>query len=81
MTAIVAVCLTLVGLVGAAVTLSSDPSRQAVTLSAYGLTLALLFFALQAPDVALSQIGVGTAIVPLIVMLAVRKIQTGSHQK
>jgi uncharacterized MnhB-related membrane protein len=30
---------------------------------------------LQAPDVALSEIGVGTAIVPLMVMLAVRKTE------
>ena len=37
--------------------------------------MAALFVAVSAPDVALSQIGVGTAIVPLMVMLAVRKIR------
>lgn len=74
MTAIVVIALTLVGLTGTAVVLTQRPDAQAVTLSAFGLTMALLFMALQAPDVALSQIGVGTAIVPLMVMLAVRKI-------
>jgi uncharacterized MnhB-related membrane protein len=53
------------------------PGRQAVTLSGFGLSLAVLFMALQAPDVALSEIGVSTAIVPLMVMLAVRK----AHQQ
>lgn len=75
---IIGVMLTLVGLGGTAVVFTQQPSRQAVTLSAYGLTLALLFMVLQAPDVALSQIGVGTAIVPLMVMLAIRKVRRSS---
>ena len=74
MTAVIVLTLTLVGIAGTAVVFSDRPDRQAVTLSAFGITLALLFMALQAPDVALSQIGVGTAIVPLMVMLAVRKV-------
>ncbi len=74
MTVVIAVSLTLVGVAGTAVVLTGQPDRQAVTLSAFGLTMAVLLMALQAPDVALSQIGVGTAIVPLMVMLAVRKV-------
>lgn len=74
MTVLIVVMLTLVGLAGAVVALTGKPQRQALMLSAYGLTLALLFMVLQAPDVALSQIGVGTAIVPLMVMLAIRKV-------
>jgi uncharacterized MnhB-related membrane protein len=35
----------------------------------------VLFLLLTAPDVALSQVVVGTAIVPLMVMLAIRKIR------
>lgn len=73
MTVVIAVCLTLVGLAATAVVLTTDPARQAVTLSAFGLTMAVLLMALQAPDVALSQIGVGTAVVPLMVMLTIRK--------
>ena len=37
----------------------------------------MLFVVLQAPDVALSQLGVGTAIVPLMIMLAIRKTGSG----
>jgi uncharacterized MnhB-related membrane protein len=74
-TVLIAIALTLV-LVGAvAVVRTDDPGRQAVTLSVYGLLMAVLFMLLSAPDVALSQIVVGTAIVPLMVMLTIRKIR------
>jgi uncharacterized MnhB-related membrane protein len=76
MTALIAIMLTLVALTSVAVVMTDDPARQAVTLSAYGVLLAGLFITLAAPDVALSQIGVGTAIVPLMVMLAIRKIRS-----
>ncbi|MFF5290247.1 Na(+)/H(+) antiporter subunit B [Paractinoplanes globisporus] len=71
--ALIAVSLLLVAAAGTAVVATNDPGRQAVSLSALGVALALLFFVLQAPDVALSQIAVGTALVPLMVLLAVRK--------
>lgn len=72
---IVIMVLSTVVLIGAAgVVFNRKPSRQAVTLSVYGVLLSVLFLALQAPDVALSQLAVGTAVVPLMVMLAVRKI-------
>jgi uncharacterized MnhB-related membrane protein len=58
---------------------TQDPRRQAVTLSVYGVLLALLFLLLQAPDVALSQVAVGTAVVPLMVLLAVRKVRGGKQ--
>ncbi len=80
MTLLIAVMLTLAGVVGTAVVLTDRPARQALVLSAFGLTLALLFMVLQAPDVALSQVGVGTAIVPLMVMLAVRKTKRGTER-
>ncbi|GAB3926586.1 hypothetical protein GCM10011575_07950 [Microlunatus endophyticus] len=74
MTIVITVLSTVV-LIGAAVVIfTRAPAKQAVTLSVYGLLLTLLFVALQAPDVALSQLAVGTAVVPLMVMLAVRKI-------
>lgn len=74
---IVIMVLCTVVLVGAAVVVfTRRPDKQAVTLSVYGLLLSLLFVAVQAPDVALSQLAVGTAVVPLMVMLAVRKIET-----
>jgi energy-converting hydrogenase B subunit D len=51
---------------GAGVVFSRKPRRMVLALSANGLILALLFFALQAPDVAYSEIVVGTAAVPLL---------------
>lgn len=73
---LLAVSLTLVLAGAVVVVLTRRPSRQAVALSAYGLVLALMFMVLQAPDVALSQVAIGTAVVPLIVVLAIRKVES-----
>jgi energy-converting hydrogenase B subunit D len=74
-TALVVVALTVVALAGTAVVLADAPERQAVSLSVFGTTLVILFVVLQAPDVALSELGVGTAIVPLMVMLTIRTMR------
>jgi energy-converting hydrogenase B subunit D len=74
---VVAGALTWVLLASVAVVFTEDPRRQAVTLSIFGLSLTMLFLVLQAPDVALSQLAVGTAVVPLMVLLAVSKIRGG----
>jgi uncharacterized MnhB-related membrane protein len=74
-TALVAVALTVVALAGTAVVFADAPERQAISLSVFGVTLVVLFVVLQAPDVALSEIGVGTAIVPLMVMLTIRTMR------
>ena len=76
MTAVVAVVLCLIAAVGLGVVMTDDPQRQAVTLGVFGLALTVLFVALQAPDVALSQLAVGSAVVPLMVLLAIRKIRS-----
>ncbi|WP_037606205.1 Na(+)/H(+) antiporter subunit B [Streptacidiphilus rugosus] len=54
--------------------LTRDPARQAVVIGIMGMALALLFTLLQAPDVALSQLGVGTAITPLLILLTLRAV-------
>lgn len=74
---IVGAALTLVLAAAIAVVAAQDPRRQAVTLSIFGLCLTVLFFTLQAPDVALSQLAVGTAVVPLMVLLTISKIRGG----
>jgi uncharacterized MnhB-related membrane protein len=66
--------LGLVVVTGTAVALTQEPARQAITLSVFGLTLSILFMTVQAPDVALSQLTIGTAIVPLMVMLTIQKV-------
>jgi uncharacterized MnhB-related membrane protein len=67
--------LGLVVVAGTMIVLTPQPDRQAVTLSVYGLTLSILFLTVQAPDVALSQLAVGTAVVPLMIMLTIQKVR------
>jgi uncharacterized MnhB-related membrane protein len=74
MTGVQAVALVVVALSGTAVVLSRDPARQALVVSVFGLALAILFLAFQAPDVALSQIVVGAVALPAMIILALRKI-------
>lgn len=71
---VLSLTLVLAGAVG--VVFTRRPSKQAVVLSCYGVLLTILFLTLQAPDVALSQVAVGTAVVPLIVVLTIRKISS-----
>lgn len=75
MTGLLVIILMLVLLGGAAVVFTPDPRRQAVTLSIYGILLTVLFLIAQGPDVALSQLAVGTAFVPLMVLLALRTMR------
>jgi uncharacterized MnhB-related membrane protein len=79
--ALVAVALTVVALAGTAVVLAEVPERQAVSLAVFGMTLVVLFVVLQAPDVALSELGVGTAVVPLMVMLAIRTMHKDQAER
>lgn len=72
---LVATALALVTAVATVAALTRDPVRQSVVLSVLGVCLALLFLAVQAPDVALSQLAVGTAVTPLLILLTVRRIR------
>jgi energy-converting hydrogenase B subunit D len=75
MTVVQATVLVVVALGGGAVVLSRDPARQALVTSVFGLSLAVLFFVFQAPDVALSQIVVGAVALPAMILLALGKIR------
>jgi uncharacterized MnhB-related membrane protein len=81
MTVLIAALFTLVAIGAVCVVFTDRPARQAVTLSAFGLLMSLLFMVVAAPDVALSQIGVGTAIVPLMVLLAIRATSRGTARR
>ncbi|KOU03600.1 hypothetical protein ADL07_19115 [Streptomyces sp. NRRL F-4707] len=52
-----------------------DPVRQSLVLAVLGVVLAVLFTVLQAPDVGLSQLAVGSALTPLLLLLTVRKVK------
>ncbi len=75
MTALQVVCLLAVAVLGTAVVLTREPLRQAAVTGIFGLALAALFVAVQAPDVALSMMVVGGIVVPVLVLLAMAKIR------
>ncbi len=73
--------LAFVALTGTAVVLTRDPRNQVIGLGFYGLVMALMFFLYQAPDVALSQIVIGTVALPLMFMLALAKIRRNEQKR
>ena len=75
MTVLQIIALVLVAGGGAAVVMTREPLQQTMVLGLYGISLTLLFFTFQAPDVALSEIVVGTIGMPLIILAALRKIR------
>ena len=81
MTVLVAALLLLVAATGLGVVLSRDPRRQVFALAGNGLALSLLFLVLQAPDVALSEIVVGTAATPLLFLAALVAIRIERSRK
>ena len=70
-----AIAIVSMGVVGTAVVLARDPLRQALILGVYGMTMIVTFYALQAPDVALSAIVITTVGLPPMVLLALRKLR------
>ena len=73
--------LAAVALGGGAVVITSDPLRQTLVLGIYGLALTMLFFVLQAPDVALSEIVVSTVGLPVMILLALRKVREQERER
>ncbi|WP_042364588.1 Na(+)/H(+) antiporter subunit B [Streptacidiphilus neutrinimicus] len=73
--------LLLLAAVATMAALARDPARQAVVLAVLGMVLALLFTLLQAPDVALSQLAVGTAVTPLLILLTLRAVRRDRRRK
>lgn len=79
MNALQTTILLLVAGAGTCVVAVRDPLRQAIVASFFGILLAILFFVLQAPDVALSEIVVGAVALPLMILLALAKIRGGER--
>jgi energy-converting hydrogenase B subunit D len=69
----VAIALLMVAVCGGGVALTRDPLRQAIVFAAFGVSLTILFFVLEAPDVALSELAVGSVFVPVITLIAIVK--------
>ncbi len=71
---LIAIVLLMAALSGLLVVTSRKPRRQIYAMGANGVVLALLFFVLQAPDVAYSEIAVGTVIVPLMFLITLAAV-------
>ncbi|NGN68854.1 DUF4040 domain-containing protein [Streptomyces sp. A7024] len=72
---LLAVSLIFTAVLATVAAVTRDPVRQAVVLAVLGGSLAMLFTLLQAPDVALSQLAVGTAVTPLLLLLTARAVK------
>jgi len=75
MTALQVTCLLVVAVVGTLAVATRDPLRQAAVAGIFGLSLAVLFLSVQAPDVALAEIVIGSIVLPVLVLLAMAKIR------
>jgi energy-converting hydrogenase B subunit D len=60
---------------GTLVVTTRDVVHQAVVFGAYGMTLAVVFLLLQAPDVALAQAVVSGLLLPVLVLIALAKLR------
>ena len=67
--------LILVAAGATAVVLIRERVRQVLALSVYGVLLAVLFLAFQAPDVTLSELTVGAVALPVVLLLTLAKIK------
>jgi energy-converting hydrogenase B subunit D len=72
-TEIQVIAMALVAVLGTAVVLTRDPAAQVVVLGLFGFSLAVLFIAFQAPDVALSAIVVSAVASPMMVLLTLAR--------
>jgi energy-converting hydrogenase B subunit D len=67
--------LVLVAAGATAVVLIRARVRQVLMLSIYGVLLAVLFLAFQAPDVTLSELTVGAVLLPIVILLTLAKVR------
>jgi len=72
-----AIALAMTAVVATVVVLAREPKRQIFCFMLYGLVLTLLFAALQAPDVALSELAVGSIAIPFAVLATLVRIENG----
>ena len=72
-----AIALAMTAVVATVVVLAREPKRQIFCFMLYGLVLTLLFAVLQAPDVALSELGVGSVAIPFAVLATLVRVENG----
>ena len=76
MTVLFVVLFLLAALGGWVVATAREPLRQSMAAGIFGLFLAALMFAYQAPDVALSALVTEAVALPLMILLAIAKTRS-----
>ncbi len=69
------VLLALIAFAGTSVVFTRNPKRQVVIAGIYGLLQATLFYMLHSPDVALSELAVGSIALPALVLATLAKLE------
>ena len=77
MTILQTLALGLAAVLATAVVLVRDPKHQIFPYMLYGMVLTILFALLQAPDVALSELGVGSVAIPFAILATLVRIAHG----
>jgi energy-converting hydrogenase B subunit D len=75
--AVQGVALVMAAVVATVVVLAREPKRQVFCYMLYGLVLTLFFAVLQAPDVALSELAVGSVAIPFAILATLVRIEHG----
>lgn len=81
MTALQLALFLLVGLAGTVVVFARDLRRQALLFSLYGMLMTLLFVAIESPDVAFSELAVGAAALPLMLLVTISTLRYREEDK
>lgn len=77
MSLLIGIALVLTATAATAVVFVREPKLQIFVYMFYGLVLAILFALLQAPDVALSEMAVGSVAIPFAVLATLVRIEHG----
>lgn len=75
MSVLLGILFLLTAVSGTGVALSRTPRQQVLAMAVNGMVLALLFMALQAPDVAFAEVAVGTVALPLLFLVVLASIK------
>ena len=73
--------LVLLSVSGLGVVLTREPRRQVLAMAANGLLLSALFMALQAPDVAFSEIVIGSVALPLFFFVSLSSLRANRKRE
>ena len=76
-----ALTFVLTGACGTAVVLTRTPRDQVLVLGLYGLLLSVCMVLLQAPDVALSELAIGGATLPLMLLASIAKVRKNREER